>query len=685
MAEPGEFSYAKGAFVAQVNAGTTARAVTLQYPADGVQVDDLLMAVFVILDDASATIATPSGWTLVRGTAAFGTAKMFVFVKRRASGQSETSQAFTVTGSASVTAVMYRLRNVTDQGIIAGTGWSRSGSGETLRNRALSVTTVDPYSVVLAISGERTNADESATWANAITNGMTIIDQLGTGTSWPNGSGNSIVVAYKEMDVAGASGDTYIPYPNAHASNGYAFHLVIKREGGVVTPPPETGQIGMHAPVNPSSDSISVGLDKLGGTLVEVALMSPDGLTQIDRKTVSADTTTGWANATFTGLESAAYYRVWFYVDGVKQTDAALILRTLPVGPSSYTVVAGSCQFTGSNHPVFDRIREDNPLFVAHMGDLHYADATTEAGWRAGHEASFAAPRFKQLFETTFISWAPDNHDRIITNPTGTGTGLNLGETDPQTAQEWKYFAGSNGWSSSDTLGRTWVAGRVRYIQTDAWSVRDDADGDPSPRTFLGATQKAWFKNVLDNAQEPLIIWFCQWTATNHANGRWNSFPEESSELEAFINARPDLKRRMVLVGGDSHGLQADDGSRPPGNHRFGGIPSLNVSGFNRSSDSPNDGQTFWTIVNSNLRPAGQLEADWGGYSRITINDDGMHIRFLWEAMRVNAAGTMDRVAFYTRSYGSPYDRVFLGDIPVSSLNVGDKTLWQEPYYGATI
>lgn len=78
-------------------------------------------------------------------------------------------------------------------------------------------------------------------------------------------------------------------------------------------------------------------------------------------------------------------------------------------------------------------------------------------------------------------------------------------------------------------------------------------------------------------------------------------------------------------------------------------------------------------------------EADWGGYSRITINDDGMHIRFLWEAMRVNAAGTMDRVAFYTRSYGSPYDRVFLGDIPVSSLNVGDKTLWQEPYYGATI
>lgn len=682
MAEPGDFSFAKGAYVAQFSVGTAARNVTLQYPTDPILVNDVLMAVFVLLDDASATVATPSGWTLRKYSGNYGTARMYVFTKRRVSGDSETSQVFSVTGAASSLGIVYRLRNVTDQGMIVGANWIRNGSGETLRNKALSVTTVDEYSVVLAISSDRTNADEPLGYANAITNGMAILDQIGSGVSaWNNNSANSLAIGYKEIDTPGASGDTFIPYPNAQASNGFAFHLAFKREGGTVTPPPETGMIGMHAAPNPSSDSISVGLDKLGGTTVQVALMSPDGLTEIGRQTVSADATTGWANATFTGLSPASYYRVWFYVDDVRQTDAALLLRTLPVGASSYVVVAGSCQFTGSNHPVFDRIREDNPLFVAHMGDLHYADATTEAGWRLGHETSFAAPRFKQLFQTTFLSWAPDNHDRIITNPTGAGTGLNLGETDPATATEWKYFAGPNGWSSPDTLGRTWVAGRVRYIQTDAWSVRDDGDGDPAPRTFLGATQKAWFKNVLDNAQEPLIIWFCQWTATNHANGRWNSFPEESSELEAFINARPDLKRRMILVGGDSHSLGADDGSRPPGNHRFGGIPSLNISGFNRSSDA-DDGQTFWTIAKSALRTSAQLEADWGGYSRITINDDGMHIRFLWEAIRVNSAGTTDRMAFYTRSYGSPYDRVFLGDIPVSSLNMGDKTLWEEPYYG---
>lgn len=555
--------------------------------------------------------------------------------------------------------------------VVLGTTWTRAGVSGPLAT-APSINTPGADYLAFAFTGEATNAAGGYTRTAGDFSFLIEAAEDASTIEW-------VTAWSKTMPTSGATGIHTLTYTPT-SLNGVGMQIAVP--SATVVAPIETGRIGMHAPVNPSSDSISVGLDRLGGTTVQVALMSPDGAVEIERKTVSVDATTGWANTTFTGLESASYYRVWFYVDGVRQTDASLILRTLPTGPASYTVVAGSCQFTGSNHPVFDRIREENPVFMAHMGDLHYADATTEAGWRAGHESSFSAPRFKQLFETTFINWTPDNHDRIITNPTGAGTGLNLGETDLLTSTEWKYFAGSTGWSSPDTLGRTWVAGRVRYIQTDGWSVRDDGDGDPSPRTFLGPAQKQWFKDTLTSAQEPLIIWFCSWTAANNGNGRWNSFPEESSELEAFINARPDLKRRMILIGGDSHSVQADDGSRSGG--RFRGIPSLNISGFNRSSDS-GDGNTYWGIVNGPLRSVGQLEADWGGYSRITINDDGVHIRFLWEGIRVNAAGDTDRVAFYTRSYGSTFDRVYLADIPVSSLNVGDKTLWQEPYYGATI
>jgi hypothetical protein len=581
----------------------------------------------------------------------------------------------TLNASAFTRYVVLAFRNhgvVASSDIVLGSIWTRAGVSQALVT-APSMDTPGVDYLALAITGEATSA---ATTMSRTAGDFTLVvdaSEDAQAIEW-------IAVYSKVMPTPGSTGIHSLTYSGS-SLNGIGMQLAIPP--GTVATPIDTGRIGMHAAINPSSDSITVGVDKLGGTVIQAALMSPDGTVEIDRVTLSNDVTTGWGNVRFSSLESNSYYRVWFYADGVLQTDASLIVRTLPVGTASYVFVAGSCQFTGSNHPIFDRIREEAPLFVSHMGDLHYADATTEAAWRAGHESSFAAPRFKALFETTMLSWAPDNHDRIITNPTGAGTGLNLGETDPQTALGWKQFAGSTGWASPDTLGRTWVAGRVRYIQTDAWSVRDDGDGDPAPRTFLGPAQKQWFKDTLDAAQEPLIIWFAQWTATNNANGRWNSFPEETSELEAFINARPDLKRRMILVGGDSHSLQADDGSRG-GTSRFKGIPSLNISGFNRSSDS-GDGQTFWAIANAPLRAVGQTETEIGGYSRITISDDGMHIRFLWEGIRVNAAGVSDRVAFYTRSYGSPYDRVYYSDLPVSSLNIGDKMVWQEPYYGATI
>ena len=656
MAEPGDFSYAKSTYIAQFGAGTAARNVTLQYPADGVLVDDVLMAVFVLLDDASASVATPSGWTLRKYSTNFGTARMYVFTKRKLTGESQTSQVFSVTGSASSLAQLYRFRNVTDQGMIIGANWFRSGSGETVRNRALSVTTVDEYSVVLAISSDRTNSDEPAGFANAIDNGMTLIDTIGSGVStWNNNSANSLVVAYKEIDTPAASGDTLIPYPNAQASNGYAFHLVLKREGGTVTPAPSTGQIGAHISAAPSHNSLTIGLDKLGGTAVEVKLYS--GATLLDTKTATNDGTSGWGNVVFTGLTQNTTYGVKFVVDGVEQTDASLSVKTLPTPGAAlnYTMVTGSCQFTGSNHPVWDVIRGLNPRVLAHMGDLHNGDATDVAAWRTAVESSLTASKMKQLLEQTPLIWTWDNHDRVITNPTGTGTGLNLGETDQVTNTEARKLFGSSGWSSSDTFGRTYVIGRVRYIQTDQWTVRDDGDGDPAPRTFLGATQKQWFKDTLAAATEPVIVWLCQWTGQNHANGRWNSFPEETTELENWINQRPGIKRRMVMIGGDSHSLQVTDGTRTPAQgQRFAGIPNYNISGFNRSSDA-GQGGAGW-LVDVPLRTSAQLEADWGGFSQVDITDDGTTLTFKWTAVRVNAAGVTDVMDTRTLVFdGRPY------------------------------
>jgi hypothetical protein len=417
-------------------------------------------------------------------------------------------------------------------------------------------------------------------------------------------------------------------------------------------------------------------------------LRAEDGETILDTKTYTFDETSGWGNVRFTGLTPNTTYVVRFIVDTALQTDALLTVRTLPTGPTSFVSVTGSCQFTASNHVVFDKIREEQPLVFDHQGDLQYADATNASSWRTAIESSLNASRFKSLLETTFFNWAPDNHDRIITNTGGAGSPLNMGTTDPQMATEWKKFAGTDGFASADTVGRTWVIGRVRFIHTDQWTVRDDPDNDPEPRTFLGAAQKQWFKDTLEAATEPLIIWSCHWTCLNNANGRWNSFPAETSELEAWFNAHPDIKRRTVLIGGDSHSLQADDGTRGS-TTRFKGMPNLNVSGFNRAGAGPGgDGSTgIWAIANASLYNTGDgtTESNWGAYSKLSFTDSGSELRFRWDAIRVKSDGTTDTIAWFERSYGQPFDRVIVGTDDADAVHIGEDRAWKKQGYGSSI
>jgi hypothetical protein len=606
-----------------------------------------------LLDDAS------KGWWRLANQP-FGTREFWVLA--RIYSANDPASTYTITqqgpGNGAWSTQSVRGHGVTSlSNLIVSPPWLR---GTSIGSIVMpSVTTPTPEWLALAYTGEATNS--VGTWTVTKDEGFTLLAQRVA-----DGNIEEVTVFRKNLPNAGPSGAHEITY-NVSAANGVGIQVAIPPGGGAVAP--ATGQIGARISSGPASDRLTIGVDKRGGSVIQAVLMNAAETTEVARATIATDATSGWGHTQFTGLTANTQYVVRFVIDGTVQTDAKMRVRTLPVS-GTFRAIAGSCQFTGSNHPIWDRIREQQPLFLAHMGDMHYGDAGTAVDWRTAMEASLTAPKFAALLETTLLNWAPDNHDRIITNPTGAGTGLNLGETDPATNTEWRRLAGAQGWSSELTLGRTWVAGRVRFIQTDGWSVRDDGDGDPSPRTFLGASQKQWFKDVLNGATEPLIVWFTQWTARNNGNGRWDSFREESTELEAFINARPSLKRRMVLIGGDSHSLQADSGSsantaRLASNaYRFKGMPSLNMSGFNRSSDSGDGGAAGeWDIANQSLRAPGSLEADWGGYSRMAFEDKGQGgIDFTWEAVRVNAAGVEDVMATFEGEFGSKLGRFLYWD-----------------------
>lgn len=667
-----------------VNASDTNLDISARLPAASERANGDLMLLTINWIGSSTTLVNYAalGWVRIKDVLV-GSRHMETYVRKYS--DTDPVSVYQLTKSSAQSNV-YVIEMVGSHGvgdiaadILAGSSWTRPAAGSTVQMP--SITTPAADYLAIGYSGEATNAAA----------GLPTLPTPSGFTSWhdrPETSGVSIEqinVYYKEMPAAGPTGTAITDYGSTAAStlNGGGYQIAIppKADAAIIT----TGQIQVYGSFRPSATEIVVGNKKLVATgSVEAILYNADGSVEIARVAVTHDSVTKWGNARFTGLTPGTSYLVRFAVNGTLQTDCVRHPKTLraPGVPVSIKFVTGSCQFTGSNHPVFDRIREEAPMFLAHMGDLHYVDATDDTAWRAGMEASLAATKFNQMLDTIPMSWSMDNHDRIITNPGGAGTALNLGETDPKTAAQWKHLAGSQNWASPDGLGQAWQVGRVLFISLDMWTARDDPDFDPEPRTFLGATQKEWFKSLLRTTDASLIIWFSQWTNRNNANGRWNSFPTETQELESFILGFPHIASRVVMIGGDSHSPQAGDGDYGGvTGYRFVGIPSLNFSGFNRSGDA-GDGSTGWNIINEGGRPVGSAEADYGLYSAVQIIDDGNYLRFMWEGKKVDAAGVVTSRAYFERSFGQDWQKLMIGGTQADSALIGDTLIWKKDAKG---
>ena len=82
-----------------------------------------------------------------------------------------------------------------------------------------------------------------------------------------------------------------------------------------------------------------------------------------------------------TGLEPDTQYFYALEVSGSVQLDRRGAFKTFPPAgqPASFNFAFASCAKTGSENPVFDRIRELHPLFFLNDGDLHYLNITSNA------------------------------------------------------------------------------------------------------------------------------------------------------------------------------------------------------------------------------------------------------------------------------------------------------------------
>jgi phosphodiesterase/alkaline phosphatase D-like protein len=154
---------------------------------------------------------------------------------------------------------------------------------------------------------------------------------------------------------------------------------------------------------------------------------------------------------------------------------------------------------------------------------------------------------------------------------------------------------------------------------TDTRSERDPKTIHPSNpnKTMMGATQKAWFKQQILDANQvyPVIIWVSTspWIANSPGAGidNWNGFRAERRELADFI--KDNKIRGFHMIAGDVHMLAIDDGTN--NNYATGGGPNFPIMQAAALSSSG-------TFLIAHTYSEGQYPGK-GHFGLMTIEDKG--------------------------------------------------------------
>ncbi len=263
------------------------------------------------------------------------------------------------------------------------------------------------------------------------------------------------------------------------------------------------------------------------------------------------------ATADLTGLTPGARYAYAFEAEGqVLQSGS---FRTPQRGPFSFEVAVAGCALTGSDRPVFDVIRHQDPLFLLHVGDLHYLNIALDSpnAFRRAYGRVLRSPRQAALYRSTPIAYVWDDHDYGPNDSDRTAPGREAAW------QVYRELVPHYPLAGDGPVYQAFTVGRVRFILTDLRSMRDPKDAE-GIRTMMGTEQKAWFERELlaASGRYPVIVWVSTvpWIAPPvPAADHWGGFAEERREIADFIKERGI--RGVVVLAGDAHMIAVDDGT----------------------------------------------------------------------------------------------------------------------------
>lgn len=618
--------------------------------ATGSAVDDVVLVMCFIMS-ATVRVNVPSGWSQV-GTPMVDGARTMQLLGRRLdeADLAAGAKSFTLTSNAGVTWSSMTLRGTVDpSAFVVGTPWLRSGSSATISAPSIDVPRAGD--LVLGLMAEDSAAAE--TQAQVSVTGATAWFFQPHQTSITH----THLVTFVDTAALGPTSTVNATYPAGSASTD-AVGVQLVLPGSEIPPPPIPsslfagtfgfGSTSLTMGARTQDVTAQVRVDAVpvlgGATIVSPGLATPDAY--------------GWAACRVDGLTPNVAYNLTM-VDVATGTALATVQATTTGGiRDDFKVLSSSCQKSDTDASIYADMAAEGAAFFTHQGDLHYQDATTEAAWRFGLNANLAQPAMKAFLAQIATTYRWDNHDW--------GGNATWRESAPKAwaPQAIRNLMGVETFTDPTGLWRTWTHNGVRFVDTDQWTLRDQADTTPETnnlagKTMLGLAQREWLFEVLGTATEPLIVWFTSFPLYGNyvANGRWGNFRDEASIIDGWFEAHPEVHARIVAVGGDSHDIRADDGT-----NTMWGIPSLNASPLHRHGDlaETSSSSPWWNVFQGPATVSGTPGTiDTGVYGLLSFdwNPERTAVTLTWQAKRTGGVVV------------ATWSKVF-GDLPDSTSGV---------------
>ncbi|KXK63347.1 hypothetical protein AWW66_03270 [Micromonospora rosaria] len=378
---------------------------------------------------------------------------------------------------------------------------------------------------------------------------------------------------------------------------------------------------------------------KITGSSARLAVSDNAGLTGPAYYGPVTATGQGIVSITATGLTPARRY--WWAISEDGGPLAMLVsgqCQTLPVTgePASFTFIASgdaglTPQYPGtgatlnnnrlSNHPVFDTIRAANPMFFAHLGDLHYYDlgsgnhgiagGASLANYRRAIDDVLLQERQHALYRNVPLVYTYDDHDYGPNDSDRTAAGReNVQRVYRERVPHYPLPA-------EDGIFHAFQVGRVLFVVADSRSDRDpNADPDGPSKSMLGSAQMAWLEQLLRGSDASALCWLMQVQWISGFVDSWGGFRHEQGQLKQLLGDTGWLDK-IWMINADKHSLGIDTGT----NNLWGGFPVF-LSASLDAGGGDNNGNYDRGVSGGRNR-----------YTRFNVQDQGDQILVNGQAM----------------------------------------------------